>query len=176
MRIFTAIPLPEEVRDKVGEITRNRLPVSYINPTNLHLTLNFFGEIKEDQLGKIKTLLPDLIKSEKPVEIGFEKLVKFRNQVHLTIRQNPELLGLQKNLEHGFLNLGFKFQERPYYPHVKLTNLHMDKIMHQERKLEHFPNQQLGQLTFLADRIVLYESKLLLHHSKHVVLKEYKFQ
>jgi hypothetical protein len=43
----------------------------------------------------------------------------------------------------------------------------MDKVMNPERKLENFPKEELKQLSFVASKAVLYESKLLLHHSHH---------
>lgn len=174
MRFFTAIPLPEEIKDKVRVITANRLPVPYINIGNLHITLNFFGELPERDLDKIKFILPAIVKNNRSFNLEFEKLVKFRNQLHLTLKDNKKLFDLQRALEKEFIKNGFGFQNREYYPHVKLTNLHMDKVIHPERKITRFPQEVLQVLNFKAESVVLYESKLLLHHPRHTVIAESK--
>lgn len=174
MRIFTAIPLPSEVKKKVGEITSGRLSVPYVNTTNLHITLNFFGELTEVDVEKVKQVLLESDKSQKPVGINFDRIVKFHQQIHMTLKPNAALEALQGKMQKTFQDSGFRFQERKYYPHVKLANLHMDHVMNPQRKLENFPNEELKQLSFLADRIILYESRLLLHHAHHYPLLEVK--
>ncbi len=167
MRIFTAVPLPTETKNQINEIMKGRLPVVYVNTSNLHITLNFFGELDAVQLSVVKSLLPRLVRHRKSFEVEFQSLVKFRQQIHLTTKANEELSSLQNILEKGFRQAGFYFQDRVYYPHVKLANLHMDKVMNPQRKLENFPQEKLRVLNFKADQVGLYESKLLLHHSHH---------
>jgi len=172
MRIFTAISLPKEIKDRATQIFQGRLPVPYINTTNLHITLNFFGELIDDEQKKVKEIFSQAVIEAKPFEIQFDKLVKFHQQIHMTLKPNPALGKLQSQLEVLFHDSGFLFQDRIYYPHVKLSNLHMDKVMFKDRKIEDFPNEELRQLSFMADRVVLYESKLLLHHAHHTQLIE----
>jgi 2'-5' RNA ligase len=175
MRIFTAIPLPEDVKKKLLEVTRGRLPVPYINTANLHITLNFFGELDTDQLEKVKSIFSPVCSGKKPFEISFDKIIAHHNrQIHMTVKNNPELSGLQFELEAAFKKQGFSFQDRNYYAHVKLANMHLDNVMNRDRKLENFPNLELSDLNFTADSIVLYESKLLLHHPKYIPLLEEK--
>lgn len=172
MRLFTAIPLPDETKQTVGEITRGRLPVPYINTDNLHITLNFFGELSDAEADKAKKIFDQTAKGFQQFKIEFDKLVKFRDQIHLTVQPNETLNTLQSVLQKAFTNAGFKFQDRPYYAHVKLTNLHFDKVMNPERTLESFPQEELNPLNFTAEKIVIFESKLLLHHPKHIPLIE----
>jgi len=172
MRLFTAIPLPGEIKDKVAGITRMRLPVAYVNTTNLHITMNFFGELDNDEVDKVTSLFVVFDPATAPFPISFEKVAKFRNQIHLTIHPNLELEKLHDVLEKYFRAQGFSFQDRVYYPHVKLANMHFDQVMNVERKLENFPNEELSALNFTADRVTLYESQLLLHHAKHTAIRE----
>jgi RNA 2',3'-cyclic 3'-phosphodiesterase len=175
MRIFTAIPLPEGVKDKVAEITRGRLPIPYVNTTHLHVTLNFFGELDTDQVAKAKKAFMEVCPGHEPFTVEFEKIMAHHNrQLHMTVKRSRELLDLQLALEDAFSKQGFRFQHRDYYAHVKLANMHMDNVMNRERKIEDFPHGELAQLNFKAERIVLYESKLLLHHAKHEELLECK--
>lgn len=173
MRLFTAIPIPIEKKDLVQKLTFGRLPVSYINTTNLHVTLNFFGELEEKDVEVIAKIMDEVLENEDKIEIVFDKITKFRQQIHLTLKPNQKLEALYGKLESVFYVSGFMLHDRNYYPHVKLSNLHMDQVMNQQRKLENFPNEELAQLNFVADRVMLYESKLLMHHAKYTVLKEF---
>jgi RNA 2',3'-cyclic 3'-phosphodiesterase len=173
MRLFTAIPIPEETKKKIAEVTRGRLPVHYINLTNLHITLNFFGELDSDGVDRLKQIWNKSLGEKKPFEIHFDKIVKFHQQIHITIKSNPNLTALQNDLEQFYVAQDFTFQDRSYYPHVKLANMHMDKVMDKTRKMENFPNQELAALDFKVTKIVLYESKLLLHHAHHTPVDEF---
>lgn len=172
MRLFTAISLSKEIKDRVGEITRGRLPIPYINTTNLHITLNFFDELDDAEVEKVKTNFLQIVDDSPGFDLEFEAIVKFHLQLHLTVKSSLALLQLQSQLEKKFEQLGFQFQDRKFYPHVKLGNLHMDNIMNRQRKMENFPNSELSALKFHADKVVLFESKLLLHHPKYISLME----
>ena len=75
-------------------------------------------------------------------------------------------------LKTAFEKASFNFPERAFYPHIKLANMHMDKLMHTERKLENFPNEELSRVNFMVKKIIMYESKLLLHHPHYYPLLE----
>jgi len=57
MRIFIALELPESVRERLGQLqgrlkgTENR--IRWVNPSLIHLTMKFLGEVKEKNLEKI---------------------------------------------------------------------------------------------------------------------------
>ena len=172
MRLFTAITLPKEIKDKTSEIMRGRLPVPYINTTNLHITLNFIGEVESEKVKNLINNFPIFLAQQKPFKIEFDKLQKFRQQIHITLKPNFQLEKLQSLLEEKLRLNGLKLEERSYYPHVTLANLHFDHVLNPQRKLELFPNKELEKLNFLANVITLYESKLLLHHAHHESLIE----
>ena len=174
MRIFTAIPFPDEIKQKTGDLLKGKVPVHYVNTTNLHITLNFFGDLPTDDVTKLQNLFEQAVAGEKGFMIEFDKLTKTRNQIHMLPKSNNSLRSLQYKLEKTFVSAGFSFQEREYYAHVKIANMHMDKVMNTQRKIENFPNIELAQLNFKADKVVLYESKLLLHHAHHYRLMEAK--
>ncbi len=173
MRIFIAIPIPDEVKKKLTEITRGKLPIPYINTTNLHITLNFLGDLTEDKLKSALEIFRTAIGvGRKQFGIEFDKLINRNNQIHLTLKGNPELRKMQSDLENNFRARGFVLADRAYYPHVKLGNMHMDNKLFPERKLDNFPKEDLQKLNFTASKAALYESKLLLHHAHHKSLLE----
>jgi 2'-5' RNA ligase len=173
MRIFTAIPIPNEVKNKLVAMTRGKLPVSYLNTINLHITLNFLGDLTQDELHQALGVFEEAVGVARPkINIVFDKLTKFGQQIHLTLQLNPALADLQKDLESALKGAGLRFQDREYYPHVKLANMHIDNTLYRDRKIENFPMPELQELNFIAGKISLYESKLLLHHAHHASLKD----
>ena len=168
MRIFTCLPVPKEVKNILVEIMRGRLPVPYINVTNLHITLNFLGELTDDEVRKVLEVFPALVgERRKQFLIEFDRLINFRQQIHLTLKENNALRIMQSDLEKGFRKNNLHREDRTYYPHIKLANMHIDNTMYRERKFINFPNSELSQLNFTADVVAIYESKLLLHHAHH---------
>ncbi len=151
MRFFSAIPLPDLLKKKVSEIMTGRLPVPYINTTNLHVTLNFFDDLDTDDSDKLLSIFQESVKDQSGFEIVFDQIINHRNQIHVTLKPNLELSKLQKEMENYFLSKGFQFQNRIYYPHMKLANMHMDNVMNRQRKLRDFPNELLAQLNFRAE-------------------------
>jgi 2'-5' RNA ligase len=175
MRIFTAIPFPENIKILAGELTKGKLPVNYVNTQNLHITLNFFGELETGQVTKLQDEFEGILQGEKAFLIEFDRMVKFHNQIHMTLKPNTALSKLQSKLKNYFQAQGYDLNDRAFYPHVKIANMHMDKVMNMNRKIQNFPNEILSQLNFTAERVVLYESRLLLHHAHHYPLVEVKF-
>ncbi len=57
MRIFIALELPESVRERLGQLqeklkgTENR--IRWVDPSLIHLTMKFLGEVKENNLEKV---------------------------------------------------------------------------------------------------------------------------
>ncbi|MGE5392983.1 MAG: RNA 2',3'-cyclic phosphodiesterase [Candidatus Saccharibacteria bacterium] len=172
MRLFTAIPFPQELKDLARDFFHGRLPVAYVNTDNLHITLNFIGEVEDSRLDQAKEVCRGAVDGRKGFPLEFMSVVKFHQQLHLTVAENPELSLLQRDLEAALGKAGFRFQERQYYPHVKLANLHMDKVMSKHR-IENISRGELEKLSFHADRVALFSSKLLMHHAQHVVEEEY---
>ncbi len=170
MRLFTAIALPQETKDKFLEIARGKLPIPYVNADHLHITLNFLGESDTDETAKIKKSWKENLDGSKKFKIEFEKLIKFRQQIHMTVKENPDLNKLQAKLAKHFTSIGIRPAHPKYYAHMTIGNLHMDKVMNRERKIEEFPNEELDKISFEADAVTLFESKYLLHHPHYIPL------
>lgn len=174
MRLFTAIPFPEEKKDLAGRLFRGRLPVAYVNTENLHITLNFLGEVEDVDIATLKRVCGETLLDKPKVSIEFDRIVKFHQQLHLTLKHNQPLCFMQERLERNLFAAGFRFPDRQYYPHVKLANMHMDKVMNPQHRLDNFSQEEIKSLDFLAEKAALFESKLLMHHAKHTLIEEYQ--
>ena len=53
IRLFTALELPEELRERMAMISRGVSGARWVPPENLHVTLRFIGEVPEDRYDDI---------------------------------------------------------------------------------------------------------------------------
>jgi len=63
MRLFVAVHLPDEVRERLAmvqdRLRRAQADVSWVKPGNLHITLKFLGETEPGRLDRIRSALAD---------------------------------------------------------------------------------------------------------------------
>jgi len=83
MRLFVALDLPQEVRQKFRELIatiQKECPnARWVRPEGIHVTLKFIGYIEDKDLDSIRAALAP-IRLEAPVEIAFRGLGFFPNE------------------------------------------------------------------------------------------------
>lgn len=126
LRLFVAIPVPEEIGLRLAPLQRDLNGASWRPPENFHLTLRFFGEIDEalardldDELGRIVAA---------PFEIRLKGAGSFGgrepNAVWAGIDAPPPLARLAAACEKATRRVGLPPEGRPFKPHVTLAYLH----------------------------------------------------
>lgn len=152
MRVFSAIPVPDEITELLERLIAIR--------PNPHVTLNFLGELNASEIENAR----EVFKSQtfRLIEVELSSIQKFRDQIHLVIAKTAGLMMLQEQLEQAFRTNGFDLAPRAYYPHIKLANLNGQLI----------PPVKFKPTKFAAERVVLYESILHEHYAEHVALVE----
>src|SRR6266568_760774 len=77
MRLFVALEIPSEVRENLAGLLKSLRAVSpqtrWVRPENLHVTLEFIGEVPEAKLASIRTALAG-VRSDQPVALDFRGL------------------------------------------------------------------------------------------------------
>lgn len=173
IRSFIAVALPPEIRDKLALI-QGRLragtpvPVKWVEPGSLHLTLKFLGNISAGLTGRITAVIGEAARGELPLKLGIDGLGVFPNPRHVQVvwvglsGDVTRLVDLQKRLETALTPLGFNPERRPFAPHLTLGRVR-DQATPPER-------QALGELvaatgfedesSFLIDAVYLMRSQL----------------
>jgi 2'-5' RNA ligase len=124
-RLFTAIELPDEVRD---ELYRLRMPLPgarWIEPQNYHVTLRFVGDIQNREarefIANLARLEPD------GFEIRLSGLGAFGGDdphaIFADVESNPRLDELARAHDKAARNAGLASDPRPFKPHVTLARL-----------------------------------------------------
>jgi 2'-5' RNA ligase len=126
IRLFAALPVPEEIGLALARRQQGVEGARWRPPEALHVTLRFFGEIREDVARDLDAELAGL--RADPFEIAFEGAGAFGEgpDIHAIwagVAENPALTRLARACETAARRVGLKAETRRYRPHVTLAYL-----------------------------------------------------
>ncbi len=165
MRAFIAFNLPSSVKERLKNIQdlfkKCDLKAKWVEPHNLHLTLKFLGNIKEEKINSIKEILKKIGDQFYKLEValidfGFFPSSSNPRVFFVSIDKEEELTLIAQELEKELTSLGFP-QEKKFKSHITLArikekkNIHLLKEKIKEVKLED---------RFTLSEIALFESIL----------------
>lgn len=137
MRCFIAIELPEAVKSALSlieeEFKKTRADVRWVNPNNIHLTLKFLGNIKEEITEKIKMLIEQICSNYKPFSIEIKDIGMFPNKksprvLWVGVEYNELLKTLQNEIDNAMASLGFERESRKFTPHLTLGRFRSARV------------------------------------------------
>lgn len=149
IRLFIALNFKDEVKaqitDVINKMKSNSIQGKFVNEENMHLTVEFLGEIENTRIDLIKEVMDKL--DYKKFTLSLTKIGYFKksegNIYWLGIDENDILINLYNKLHQGLLDKGFKLEDRPYRPHITLgrkvslkDDLHFDDIKHVLEKIK----------------------------------------
>ncbi len=139
MRLFVAVNFPPQVRQDLWQATAPLrdldLPMKWVRPDGIHLTLKFLGDVPEERDGEVHAALQRAAAGARALtlalgaaaaggagEMGFGVFPDFTRPrvVWVGIAPEPALEILQHRVEQEFAPLGFATEARPFHPHVTL--------------------------------------------------------
>lgn len=166
IRAFIAVPLPEALHKRLGELQRELRPhfpgVRWVKPESSHLTLCFLGEVAEEVLENITKVMLSVASSRPPFAaratgVGAFPGVTRPRVLWVGLDGGAALLDLQQTLAREVAGLGLSLEERAFHPHLTLGRCH-DRTPPARDLLAPYRDLDCGQ--FSIERIVLYESRL----------------
>jgi 2'-5' RNA ligase len=132
MRLFVAINLPREVQKALTEVQQTlklktpEMPIKWVDSENLHLTLEFLGEIEENRITVLKESLKQAVDSFSPISVFLEGIGAFPNL------RNPRIVwvglggavaqvkALQARIHQVLSEEGFVLDNKLFNPHLTL--------------------------------------------------------
>ncbi len=170
MRLFIALPLPQEVETKLGELTTEFKErggrVRWVRPANIHLTVRFLGDTEEDRVPKIVELIDKVAGDFPAVDVLLDRLGGFPNLKRPRVlwvglredEQVHELSKLARQVELGVRRLRFEKEKKGFKPHLTLGRV---KDSRGCRDLTEYMEQYTFEpLPVHLDRLVLFQSTL----------------
>ena len=126
IRLFVAIPLPELVRTQLTMLQSGLQGARWIKPDNIHLTLHFIGEVRNDLAGDIDTALADITAPAftlELIDIGSFARGKRPHALWAGVAKSEPLLHLQAKIESTLVRAGLEAGERKFSPHITIARL-----------------------------------------------------
>jgi 2'-5' RNA ligase len=168
-RIFIAISFPESVKDKLlGFEKEYKIPAKWVSRDNLHITLNFLGNLDDDQLLETIETVKQVSLSHGPLIINLKKICYGPprkippRMIWVEMDKSEELSKLQIDLENNLFNLpSYKYklkeENNSFHPHITLARIKSFGFGALEERPE--INEELN-LSFEAKSIEVMESEL----------------
>lgn len=133
-RTFIAINLPNELKQKLGEIIEKLKRINpdyairWVKPENLHLTLHFFGNLNVRKIPQIEEGIEEITKKQPAFKLKTGSFGCFPNEatprvIFIEVKDTKLLRRLIGQLEVMLQNLGYKVDTRPWQAHITLGRI-----------------------------------------------------
>ncbi len=180
IRAFLAIELPDALRSGLAqvqeELKKSRADVRWVAPGNIHLTLKFFGNVPEDEIGPLAQAAREAAAETVPLQLQATIAGAFPSSNAprvIWLGLGGEVLPLTQlfyRLEKAFATLGYPPEGRAFNPHLTLgrvkSSANRDKLA---RMLEKLP--PVDWPPFTVKELILFQSVLSPQGSKYTPLK-----
>src|SRR5438105_6444664 len=123
IRLFAAVPVPEEIGEGLTRRQQGLPGARWRPPDSLHITLRFFGDVREDVAADLDSALS--VVAGEPLTITLAGVGAFGegegiHAVWAGVEDNPALRRLAARCESAARKAGLKPDKRLYTPHVTL--------------------------------------------------------
>ena len=174
VRLFFAVELGPEVRQRVAELA-SRLqkaaiftPVrlSWVKPENYHITLFFLGDVPKDRAEKLARVLPDVARGLPCFDLDIRHLGTFPESGNSPPkvlwmdchRVSPTLLKLREQCAKAIQRANLKVPDQDFSPHVTIARFKSTKGLREfSRLMKDYLHYKAGKCQ--VNRIVLMESR-----------------
>ena len=184
IRSFIAIPLNAEIvlhlEKAQKELRALPADVKWGNPTSIHLTLKFLGNVEEGSIGDIARGMQSGIKDVTSWSAGVRNMGAFPSLRNPRVAwvgiedPNGQMVKLQNQIDKEMSKLGFEQEKRTFSPHLTLGRVRsprgkseLVKYLLDERE------NVFGEI--LVDRVILFKSELKPTGAVYTPLREVVF-
>lgn len=132
MRLFIAIDLPEEWKEKLAQLQSSiewlGRGISWARSEGMHLTLEFLGEVPDDKVAEISARLERACAGTASFEMRMKGTGCFPNSKRPRVywaglNGGETLIALQRRVEDEMERLGFPREERDFTPHLTIARI-----------------------------------------------------
>ncbi|OGX37594.1 MAG: 2'-5' RNA ligase [Omnitrophica WOR_2 bacterium RIFCSPHIGHO2_02_FULL_52_10] len=169
IRTFIAVPFSPTLRQVIvkvqAELKKLDMDVKWVEPENIHLTLQFLGDVNPGKIAALKTVLNELYKDVKTIKTRVHSVGAFPDSrrprviwISLEDRQG-QIAGLAAMLNNGLGKIGYQKNPKPFKPHITLGRVRSPKNAGALARTMHgyALSKDHGEA---LDRIVLFKSTL----------------
>ena len=180
-RVFIAINLPEEVKKELAGffVKWPELPAKWVGKDNLHITLEFLGDLTDVEIADVCKAASEVAKNHKPFEINLNKILYGPpkkdppRMVWADGEKSEELVDLKEDLQEGLLEkIAFRPEGAGFIIHITLA-----RILEMEfRKFDLDERPEINEdidLVFTVESIEVEESELKRGGPQYTILESH---
>jgi 2'-5' RNA ligase len=185
IRAFLAIEPPENILQEVSRLQEKlkeeiKGKISWTKPQGNHMTLKFFGDIDQNAVKNICSVVDKQIALVQPISLKIEKIGVFpdaRRPRVLWLGATggvEKLASLQAQLEGDFETLGFPRENRPFRAHLTLGRVKIpQEVTGISEVLHKYNDFTAGE--FSGTELILFQSKLTPQGAIYSMLEKFSF-
>lgn len=172
MRCFIAIDIDEKTRAGISDLQKQlaakvdikKGDVKWVEPDNIHLTLKFLGEIKNEQGAEVCEISKQVAEAHNKFTLDIETVGSFGGRSAKVVwvgtgKGADELIALQKDLDGHLTLAGYPSEEREFSAHLTLCRVRNPKAgIKLADACKFFSDYKLGSIS--ADALCVYQSQL----------------
>jgi len=188
MRVFIAIDIDEKIRAALGDLQQQlqskvdikKGDVKWVNPENIHLTLKFLGEIKDEKVVEVCDIVKEVAGRHKSFELDIQTVGHFGGRSARVLwvgagEGKDNLLGLQKDLEQQLALAGWPEEKREFSSHLTLCRVRNPRAGVKLAAIsDDYRDFKLGIIS--ADSVSVYQSQLTPTGPIYTLLGNYKMR
>ncbi|MDD5606256.1 MAG: 2'-5' RNA ligase family protein [Candidatus Pacebacteria bacterium] len=156
-RVFIAINLPQEIKEKLVSYYNFELPAKWTKKENLHITVDFWGYIRDDKIPEIIEKTKEKAKNISPFLIKLNKICFAPPGYSI-----PKMVWVTGKADKLIKDV-----------HITLARIKKWELQRQENIIEIEKNINLE---FIAESLDVMESKLKKGEPEYILLQKNKFQ
>lgn len=181
MRTFVAIELDQTIKDNLSSLVQKLdtgdRNIKWVKSQGMHLTLKFLGEVSENQIPEIQTVLDRLAKDYSRFQLSlkgtgtFPPAARIPRVVWVGIEKNDALQNIQARVENELHKIRFPKEKRKYHPHLTLGRVkgsqNLQTVM---ETLNQHKEEEFGKMT--VNKLTLFKSTLKPTGAEYTILAE----
>lgn len=159
-RCFVAIPLTEDIIEKIQTCQTGISNAKWTKKENLHITLHFIGEISSEEFKNIQEGLKEIRSKAFFIQIKNPKVFYKKNQkiLWLSVEPNEPILNLRNLILNEIRKLTTPFKKEEFIPHITIARL--DRIYEKTLNDYLLTYENFSTNKFLIESFALYSSVL----------------
>ena len=129
VRLFVAIdlspPIKEDMREAQAAVKATRAKVTLVDPSLIHITLKFLGEVPESRVAEVCGALREIKMDPFTISVNGISVNNSRNPrvVWGVIGDRGECGSLFTRIESALSAIGFPRETRPFTPHATIARI-----------------------------------------------------
>ncbi|MFQ5689933.1 MAG: RNA 2',3'-cyclic phosphodiesterase [Gemmatimonadota bacterium] len=129
MRLFVAVTFPRPLRERIWKaaepLRAPGVPIRWVGPDELHLTLRFIGEVPDGTADVLDRAVARVASQRPPFTVRLDGVGAFPSLrrprvVWLGVEPSEALRSAQHAVEEALVGAGLEPARRGYHPHVTL--------------------------------------------------------